>query len=282
MTYVVLEVKCKPLHPFREIWIAELSGVGFESFVETKTGLKGYISEKRFQRERITQIEKKYPNTAVIECRLVEEKNWNARWEESFLPVFVEDKLVIKAPFHHQPFHCPLQLVIQPHMSFGTGHHPTTWLMARQLFDIELNDKKVLDVGTGTGVLSILSEKLGAAAISALDIDENACRNAKKNSRLNGCCRIDVCVGDVHEVTQKRVDVILANLSKNTLTNDFSAYASCLKSEGNLLISGFLTEDTTDLKREAIAHGFVFEEENKREEWVLIQFYKSSQKTKNR
>ncbi|MEX1002942.1 MAG: 50S ribosomal protein L11 methyltransferase [Crocinitomicaceae bacterium] len=271
MNYVEVTIEFSELHPWRDIVLSELSNRNFESFVETKSGLKAYIPEKDFKETELNFI---HDISAVSDQNhlLIPDQNWNAKWEENFPPVFVEEKLVIKAPFHQQKFEAPYVITVQPQMSFGTGHHQTTWLMAQRMFEINLIDKDVLDMGTGTGVLAILAEKLGAKSVLAPDIDEWSYRNAKDNVALNDCHKIEVLLGDHQLLYGKKFDLIIANINKNVLIHHFSVYSECLKPGGKLLISGFFTTDQDDLKTIAEELGFIFEQLITKDEWALMQF----------
>ena len=271
MNYIEYEVVFSKLHPTRDALIGQLDLIGFESFVETKMGLKSYIGENEFNLDSLTFVDE-LDDVLSTSWKLIEDQNWNAKWEENFDPVFVEDKLVIRAPFHKEKFTQKMQITIQPQMSFGTGHHQTTWLISKRLFELELNDKVVLDMGTGTGVLAILAEKLGAAEVFAPDIDLWAYRNALENVETNMCKHIEVVQGDDKLIKNKSFDLIIANINKNVLIQHFSAYAKCLKAGGKMLISGFFSTDSVDIIEKAKKHGFIFEYTFIKDEWAMIEF----------
>lgn len=271
MDYIEVVAEFKDVHPWRDILISVQSDLGYESFVETKTGLKSYIPESSFDEEAINGhfgiegIEK-------ISFSLIKDRNWNATWEEHFDPVLVEDKVAILAPFHSGDFDVELKLIIQPQMSFGTGHHQTTWMMSKKLMEMNLSDKTILDMGTGTGVLAILAEKRGAKNVFAPDIDEWSFKNAQDNVKLNDCSKIDVALGGIETVVGRSFDVIVANINKNVLVEQFSVYSESLKSGGDLLISGFFETDQPDLVEKAAEYGFIFEEKLTKDEWALLVF----------
>jgi ribosomal protein L11 methyltransferase len=271
MNHVELQVEFEELHPWRDILISVLEQKGFESFVETKTGLNSYIAEDAFVEDVVEEV-KSSNGVSSVTYKLIEDQNWNAKWEENFDPVFVEDKLLIRAPFHKEDNSTEMVITIQPQMSFGTGHHQTTWLMSKRLFDLDLLGKTVLDMGTGTGVLAILAEKLGAKSIFAPDIDEWSYRNALENVALNGCEKIEVELGDDNTIEGKFFDVIIANINKNILIEHFSVYSRSINPGGKMLISGFFDTDQEELKRAAAEHGFIFEETFTKDEWALMQF----------
>ncbi|MEZ4923893.1 MAG: 50S ribosomal protein L11 methyltransferase [Crocinitomicaceae bacterium] len=271
MNYIELRVEFSEVHPWRDIMIAQLGELGFESFVETKTGLNSYIPETIFDAGIIDDL-KEQQGIANLDYSLIEDQNWNAKWEENFEPVFVDDLLVIRAPFHSPDLKAKMVVTIQPQMSFGTGHHQTTWLMAKKLFELDLTGKEVLDMGTGTGVLAIVAEKLGAKKVFAPDIDEWSFRNALENVALNNCEKIEVALGDDQTIKGRSFDLIIANINKNVLIQHFSVYSECIKPGGMMLISGFFETDQGDLKKEAGNHGFIFEETFTKDEWAMMQF----------
>lgn len=271
MNYVELTIAFNEVEPWRDILVSNLAEKGFESFVETKTGLQSYIPENTFSENMLSDL-KDFDAIAEFSFKTIQDENWNAEWEKNFDPVFVEDKLAIIAPFHNGNFSQDMVITIQPQMSFGTGHHQTTWLMSRRLFELDLKNKQVLDMGTGTGILAILAEKLGASFIYAPDIDEWSFRNAQENVDLNHCKNVTVDHGD-HSLLEGRIfDIIIANINKNVLVSHFSHYAKAMPNGGKLLISGFFETDKTDLVAAAQNFGFVFERMDTKDEWALIQF----------
>ena len=167
MDYIELDIELKTLAPWREVILSDLAVVGFESFIETKSGLKGYINVNDFSDDMLLILGNYKSHILSYEINSIKDENWNAKWEENFDPVFIEEKLAIIAPFHKGDYSQNLIVKIQPQMSFGTGHHQTTWLASRKLFKLDLKNKTVLDMGTGTGVLAIVAEKLGAESIFA-------------------------------------------------------------------------------------------------------------------
>ena len=265
MDYIELSIEFDELQPWREVVLSVLIENGFESFVETKTGLQGYISENNFKEEMI-QVINQYENVVNIESKLIKDQNWNAKWEENFDPVFVEDLLAIIAPFHKEEY--KHQVVI------NTGHHQTTWLMSKRLFKLDLNATSLLDMGTGTGVLAILAEKLGAAQVFAPDIDIWSYENAIENIAMNNCSNIEVALGGHSLFKDKEFDIVLANINKNILIEHFSIYSKVLNSKGKLLISGFFETDQDQLINEAKKHGFIFEDVFVKEGWALLEFRK--------
>lgn len=270
MNYIELTINFKEVEPWRDILVSHLAEKGFESFVETKSGLQSYIPQNEFSEALLSDL----GDFEAIEnsnVKLIEDENWNAEWEKNFDPVFVEDKLAIVAPFHQGEFSQEMKITIQPQMSFGTGHHQTTWLASKRMFELSLKGKRVLDMGTGTGILAILAEKLGATNVYAPDIDEWSYRNAIENVALNGCAKITVEQGDHRLLFGKEFDIIIANINKNILISHFETYSNALVNGGTMLISGFFKTDQTDLVNHASQFGFIFERIDTKEDWALIQ-----------
>ncbi len=271
MNYIELNIRFLEVEPWRDILVSHLAEKGFESFVETKSGLQSYIPENAFSTDMINDLET-FDAIENFTFQVIDDENWNAEWEKNFDPVFVEDKLAIRAPFHPTNFTQELVITIQPQMSFGTGHHQTTWLASKRLFDLKLDGLRVLDMGTGTGILAILAEKRGAKSVFAPDIDEWSYRNALENVALNQCTSITVEQGDHTVLEGKTFDLIMANINKNILISHFNFYADALINGGKLLISGFFETDKDDLVTHANEVGFIFERMDTKDEWALIQF----------
>jgi ribosomal protein L11 methyltransferase len=271
--YFELTVNLKTVEPWRDILIAELAETGFESFVETNSGFLGYIPENLYNPQMIEPV-LQLESIENYEFKKIEDQNWNATWEQNFEPVFVGQKLAIVAPFHDVPEGFEQVITIMPKMSFGTGHHQTTWLASRALFDLDLKNKTFLDMGTGTGILAILAEKLGAASVFAPDIDTWSFENAQENCGTNNCSKIEIALGGAELLAGKNFHIILANINKNVLIQQFSVYSSSLPSGGVLLISGFFETDRDQLVEEAEKHGFKFEKMDTKEGWALIHFTK--------
>jgi len=274
MDYIELAIDFKTVTPWREVVLSDLAASGFESFVETEEGLNCYVSEQEFSEEMISSLKKFENHIESFKINKIEDRNWNAEWETNFDPVFVEDKLAIVAPFHVDEYDQQLLVKIQPQMSFGTGHHQTTWLASKKLFNLDVKGKRILDMGTGTGVLAIVAEKLGAEYVFAPDIDEWSFNNANENTALNNCSKIEVALGGDELLEGKEFDIIIANINKNILIQHYPVYSKALVSGGVMLNSGFFTTDKNDLVEEASKSGFVFESIESKDEWALLEFIK--------
>ncbi len=245
MNYYECRFEIDPLLPAREVLIAELAEKGFESFVETENGLMAYIQEPDYNDDLLRDLDVMQWPDQQVRCSsvLIPDENWNAEWEKNFEPIEVDDRCYVRAPFHSARHDFPFEIVIEPRMSFGTGHHATTWLVLREMTDMDMKGKEVLDMGSGTGVLAILAEKMGAGLIDAIDIDDWAYENAIENIQRNQCTRITCKKGDANLLGERIYSVILANINRNILTRDAAAYERVLETGGDILLSGFYTAD---------------------------------------
>lgn len=278
MDYFELTVNITPREPWSDILVAELAELGFESFVETESGIQAYAPVQIGDVSSILKETCIHNNTEIqVEWKLEEipHQNWNATWEESFDPVLVDSRLAIIAPFH-DPNDFPDRelIVIQPQMSFGTGHHQTTYLMSQFLLDLHLLPEKVLDMGTGTGVLAILAEKKGARDILAVDIESWSVENTLENAARNGCTKIRGLLGDIDSIEEKDFGVILANINKNVLKRHLPDYAKLCSDNGLLYLSGFFTSDVSELEDAAKKAGFELLEVRDKETWASMKLKK--------
>jgi ribosomal protein L11 methyltransferase len=276
MDYLVFTITCSP--PYDEILIAELANIGFESFMETATGIEAYVMEGEFDQESFQEVWQKYKAFGIsYDKGYVKKVNWNEEWEKNYSPIAVEGQVYVRASFHPPKGGVKHEIVINPKMSFGTGHHATTYLMMQLLLGQEVKDKSVLDLGSGTGILAILAAKMGAAHVQALDIDEWCVENGNENF-LENKVAVVMEKGSVREVKPEGpFDLILANINKNVLLNELSQYAGILNPGGKLLISGFYQQDASDLTLLAEKLGLAKEKEYQKEQWVAVQFQKSIQ-----
>ncbi len=274
--YRCLTLLLDPPQPATEIFIAALAEIGFESFEETETGLRAYVRESEWNPEAFAALpyldSPAWKVSHTLEA--IETQNWNAVWEASYEPILVGDRCVVRAPFHPAPDPpVPYDLVIAPKMSFGTGHHQTTWLMLSFILDLELEGRAVLDMGSGTGVLAILAACRGAGPVLAIDIDPWSFENCRENAERNGHPEIEAVEGDATAI-KGRFDIILANINKNVLLADMPAYVSALNPGGQLLLSGFYRHDLNDLQQAAAKLGLAFVSDREREKWVAAHFRK--------
>ncbi len=281
MDYLELTIRLNPLRPFNEIIVAQLAEAGFESFVDTDEGVLAYgqVSETSVERALNETFLGEQRDDVVFsfESAIIESQNWNAAWESDFEPVFVEDHVSILAPFHDKSQAKGMIVEIQPKMSFGTGHHQTTWMMSKALFELDSIPANVLDMGTGTGVLAIIAEKLGATEITAIDIEDWSVESTIENAGRNNCKNIEVLHGDVDLIEGKLFGLILANINKNVLKAHIPFYAKTLENGGILMLSGFFDSDVEELlnfaKKYELKKEFVYFKDN----WAAIKLVMSRQ-----
>jgi ribosomal protein L11 methyltransferase len=259
--------------------VAELGDLGYESFVETETGLHAYIPAAQYQEGAVKLLFHLSGSQADIRYspQFIADRNWNAVWESNFEPLVIGGQCTVKAPFHKNLPKTARTIVIAPKMAFGTGHHDTTRLMAEALLNFPVKGLQVLDMGCGTGILAILAAKCGAKPfIDAIDIDIRAKNNALENARLNRVQhKIRVLLGDASLIQRDKYDLILANINRNILLTDLRTYALGLKPDGTLMVSGIFTSDSADLEAEARLHHLAKTSETAHNNWAMIQFVKS-------
>lgn len=270
MDYVALNVACTGGEQ-AEILTAELADYAFESFETEGYVLKAYIRQDLLAdcKAEIDALLVRYG----VEGRYIsiETQNWNALWESNFPAVDVEGRLLIRAPFHAPAPDGVPEVVVMPKMSFGTGHHATTWLMSRAVLDLGVAGRTGLDMGSGTGVLAIVAAKCGARHLDAVDIDDWADANCRENIEANGVAdRIEPMLGDVRRIAGRRYDFILANINRNILTADMAAYAATLLPGGDLVMSGFLAADVEAIEAAAAREGLLPVARAERDGWFLV------------
>jgi ribosomal protein L11 methyltransferase len=277
MNYIEVNFKLNPVQPYAEILTAELSDLPFDSFVETDTGLLAYIPLKNFNLDELNSLDFIQQKIADVNFTIkeIEAENWNEKWESNFPPVYVNEKCIIRAPFHEKQEAFVYDILVSPKMAFGTGHHQTTAQVANRLFSIDLKNKSLLDMGCGTAILAIIAQKLGANPITAIDIDEWATENAEENCTLNQCLNIEILTGDASLLPGRKFDVIIANINRNILLQDMKQYAACLNTNGVLLLSGFYEEDIPALLEEAAKYGLKENHRASKDKWSILELLKS-------
>lgn len=255
----------------RELLIAQLAEIGYDGFEETDTSLKAYIPENDFDENSLNEILSK--TNIKYSKSIIKKQNWNQLWESNFAPVQVEDFVGIRANFHPPFENVEHEIVITPKMSFGTGHHATTWLVMQLMKSIDFQGKLVFDFGTGTGILAILAEKLGAAGVLAVDNDDWCIENASENTLINQCNNIDIQkVNDSN--TGKMFDIIIANINRHILLANMAVMSASLVQNGVLVLSGLLTDDEKDLLDCCEANDLQFVKTVNKNGWIAIQLFK--------
>ena len=264
-----------PLQSGSEILIAELGEKAFESFIETETGIVAYVQKDLCSEDILDDIQilesPEFQISYTIEE--IEQVNWNEEWEKNFEPIEVGGTCHVRAPFHEKT-DAKFDIVIEPKMSFGTGHHETTHMMIQHLLAMDVTGLKTLDMGCGTAILAILAEMKGANPIDAIDIDNWCYLNSIENVERNNCTCIRVYEGDADLLIDKQYDLIIANINRNILLNDMTTYSNCLSSNGILLLSGFYNEDIPFIDASCVKNNLKFESKLERNNWVSLKYIK--------
>lgn len=278
MDYIELTLSLNNSRGFEnDIVSATLAEIGYESFVYTNDGMKAYCAASLFDEKDLKNWKETLPCDIEVEFtfELIKDKNWNEEWEKHyFSPIVIGDDCVIHSSFHTDVPKAKYDILIDPKMSFGTGHHETTSLIIGELIKMDVTGKSLLDMGCGTGVLAILAAMKGAQPITAIDIDEWAYDNTVENIRLNGYPDIEVAKGGAELLAGRRFDIVLANINRNILLNDMKHYAACLSSGGQLLMSGFYKTDMPAIEAEATENGLTFIKFEEKNNWVTTVYEK--------
>jgi ribosomal protein L11 methyltransferase len=256
-----------------EILIAELGEKPFESFIETETGFSAYIQKDLYTKDILDDINLFHSTEFSISYTIeeIDQVNWNEEWEKNFEPIDVDGKCHVRAPFHAKT-NAEFDIIIEPKMSFGTGHHETTHMMIQHLLETDVTNLKTLDMGCGTAILAILAEMKGAKPIDAIDIDNWCYLNSIENAERNNCHEISVYEDDADLLKDKNYDLIIANINRNILLNDMQQYVHCLNKNGILLLSGFYTEDIPFIDESCTKKGLTFVKKFERNNWVSLKY----------
>lgn len=279
MHYLEFLLKVTPNEEYiTDLLASSLGEIGFESFEKHEEGLIAYIQEKEWDERQFSTVLKEFPYTDNIhfQSKKIEQINWNEQWEQHyFQPIVIDNDCVVHSSFHQHIPVCRYSIIIDPKMSFGTGHHETTSLMLGEILQLNLENTRVLDMGCGTAVLAILASKKGADQVMAIDIDPWCIENTTENLQKNNITNVDVCLGDVDLLVENEVyDVIFANINRNILLNQIQFYSKSLKMNGLLLMSGFFTEDIAILQTELSKHNCTFVYAKSKNNWVMIRAQK--------
>ncbi|SDH01988.1 50S ribosomal protein L11 methyltransferase [Psychroflexus sediminis] len=274
MIYIEYKFTIHPLQPGRDILLAELGELPFESFEDYSNGLLAYIDESEDKADLLEDIHilKSEEFKVSYEKTKIEQVNWNEEWEKNFHPIHIDTRCTIRAPFHPKT-DSEIDIIIEPKMSFGTGHHATTYQISELLLEENCEEKRVLDMGCGTGVLGILADIRGAKSVDYIDIDPWCVENTEENLERNSC-KGNVILGGAEKI-EKEYDLILANINRNILLADMVSYASHLVSGGVIYFSGFYEEDLKLIQEEALKNGLAFIKNQVKENWVAAKFTKN-------
>lgn len=260
-----------------DILSALLAEIGFETFVRAEDGLEAYVPLPLYDRREVDKVIASFPVEAAITytVRSMEDKNWNEEWEKNyFQPITIDEECCIYSSFHHPEGSFRYGILIDPKMAFGTGHHQTTGLILREILEMQLEQKSVLDMGCGTGILAILASLKGADPVTAIDIEEWAYHNACENVQLNHAGNIRVQCGDAGMLGDETFDVIFANINRNILLKDLPQYAGVLNRGGTIILSGFYLEDLPSIRSKAEELGLAFNHVREMDQWVAATFVK--------
>lgn len=277
MDYVEVDCTVTPAGDFTEILIAYLAAAGYSMFEEKENGVKAYIETSRFNQQELDAIPMMNGHDEVAvtySISAIARKNWNEEWEKNFKPVIIGKDVYVRAEYHLRDPSFRYELIVQPRMAFGTGHHATTSMMLEAMLEIEFKGKTVLDMGCGTGILAILADKMNAAAITAIDNDPNATENAVVNCTVNETRVISVFTGDASTPGDSKFDVILANINRNIILEDITLYDKNLLNGGLLLTSGYYLEDLDLIRAKAATLGIEFISHRTLDNWCQATFKK--------
>lgn len=273
--YLGFHFTVEPKEPATEILIAELAELPFESFVENDNGVSAYIQKELYEEGVLSEVYILQSDAFVIDYSIeeIDQVNWNEEWEKNFDPIDVDGICHVRAPFHEKT-DAQFDIIIEPKMSFGTGHHETTHMMIQHLLAMDVTGLKTLDMGCGTALLAILAAMKGAQPIDAIDIDNWCYLNSIENAARNGCQHITVEEGDAALLPGRFYDLIIANINRNILLNDMPTYIDCLRPNGTLLLSGFYIDDIPYLDTACTENGLVFVKKLERNNWASLSYIK--------
>ncbi|AWG26719.1 50S ribosomal protein L11 methyltransferase [Flavobacterium kingsejongi] len=256
-----------------EILIAELEATAFESFIETENGFSAFVQKELCTTDILDHIQLlQSPDfTISYEVEEIEQVNWNEEWKKNFEPINVDGICQVRAPFHEKT-DAQYDIIIEPKMSFGTGHHETTHMMIQHILETDFTNKKTLDMGCGTAILAILAEMKGAQPVDAIDIDNWCYQNSIENAERNNCKHISVYEGDAALLQGRTYDIIIANINRNILLNDMQQYVDCLNPGGTLFLSGFYEEDIPYIDASCTEKGLKYVKKHQRNNWVALKY----------
>ncbi|WP_207420568.1 50S ribosomal protein L11 methyltransferase [Desertivirga brevis] len=261
---------------YQDLLINALAEAGFDTFEETPNGFNAYISAQEFDQDLFDSVLSPYLDMFEFsfEKELIPQKNWNEVWESNFEPLVIKDQCYVRATFHQPQPQYPYEIIIDPKMAFGTGHHQTTTMMMEYILEEEMNNASVLDMGCGTGILAILAEKRGAGELLAIDYDPVCYESTIENSKLNQCSSISALCGSKEVIPDKEINIIFANINRNILLDQIHRYTEVLKPGGILLMSGFYQEDISLISEECERHNLSFSNFKSLNNWVSVKFVK--------
>ncbi len=274
MNYIEVVFTIKPFEEYiGDILASELGEIGFDSFVPEENGITAYVSEEYYDEEKLRELAAGFSYAALsYKTEFVQQKDWNEEWEKNFFqPIVIGNQCVIHSSFHKDVPVAKYDIVIDPKMSFGTGHHETTSLMVEEILKMDVEGKKVLDMGCGTSILAILAALRGAQDVTAVDIDPWCTENSEENIRLNHVEGIKILLGGAERLKGMTFDIIIANINRNILLNDMKSYADCLPLGGELYMSGFYKDDVPVIEAEADRNNLTLKYFREKNNWVVVK-----------
>ena len=272
MNYIEVNITINPLKPWHDLISSDLGGIHYESFIQTESGIKAFVKVEEYSENDLSLLLKEYSENCETNFKVkeIESINWNEEWEKNFSPIVVNDKCIVRATFHNLDRKYDYDIVINPKMSFGTGHHATTNLMIEQMLKLDIKNKSVLDMGCGTSVLGILASKKAAKAVFAVDYDEWSVNNSIENVKLNNVDNIAVKQGSEEQLKGGHFNLILANINLNVLLAQIETYYQILEPEGSILLSGVLEKDLNKLLVKIKHLGLVVKETKQKDKWIMV------------
>ena len=277
MEYIALHLVISPLEPFADVITYHLSEEGFEMFEDRPEGLTAFIPADLFNEKTVSEV---ISQVSELGCEIkmhvetIAPKNWNEEWENNFQPQVIADQVYIRADFHSPDPSYKYEIVVQPKMAFGTGHHATTAQCMEQMLLLDFQNKSVLDMGCGTGILAILASMLGANPICAIDIDPVCVESSSENSIRNNCVAIEVLQGIAEDIKDRKFNIVLANINRNIILSDLSFYSEMLTSNGTIIMSGFYLQDLTVIRQKAESLHLVYRQHIHKNDWCCAVFNK--------
>jgi len=261
---------------YQDLLINSLAEAGFDTFEETGSGFKAFIPASQFKETVLIDVISDYQDKLSVsfEINHIPHKNWNELWESSFEPITIGKECYVRASFHPSKPEYPYEIIINPKMAFGTGHHQTTAMMMEFMLEENLEGKLVRDMGSGTGILAFLAEKLGAATVTAIDNDPVCVESIEENAGLNNCHRISSIEGSKEAIPHLFFDIVFANINRNVLIDHLAAYSKVMKAGAELFLSGFYETDLPVLSAEAEKNNFKFQSSKISDNWTAAKFLK--------
>ena len=272
MNYIEVNITINPLEPWSDLISSDLGGFNYESFVQTENGIQAFIKIEEYYENDLSLLLNEYSESCETSYQIkeIESINWNEEWEKNFSPIVVADKCIVRATFHNLDRKYDYDIVINPKMSFGTGHHATTHLMIEQMLKLDIQNKSVLDMGCGTSVLAILAAKKAAKFVFAVDYDEWSVNNSIENIKLNNVDNVEVKQGSKELIRGGHFNLILANINLNVLLAQIETYYQVLEPKGSILFSGLLEKDLNKLLAKIKKLGLVVKETKQKDKWIMV------------